>query len=492
MRISLAASLCAVWLCAVAATAGAQVDKSTPKPADFDMQIPLHVSGQNGVARFTLPLAVYRHAQLASLADVRVFDSAGVPAPFTLTEFNTNASTEWHETEAKIFLVHAEPEAAQSDLELDVRAARDGTVLSVHAKQKGKNASANLRALVLDIGKAQDQATLDSLQFMLPKNVAVYRAELAIEQSDDLKSWDRVAQSHVDWLADANQSAQLTNDRIELAPHRGRYLRVRWIDGTPLAFASVQARWKTTRGPADDSLQVEFQGKPGRTQGDFVYATSPSLLASEVGLNLPAANTVLRASIGYYQQLPPPKRDRYFVAIAQGTFYRLTQNGAERTSSRIHIYPHSLSEWTVHTTTTAATAEAAPTLVLRLRPKTIVFTARGNPANSQDYRLAFGASDAQVRTWTTSETSMDQVAPGFTQSELEQLEQATLGEAKPTRKTDAPTTSEARQGDSRTLRTFVLWSVLLFGVLLLAGMSWRLFKSMQSTTAEKKSRTKGY
>jgi hypothetical protein len=199
-------------------------------------------------------------------------------------------------------------------------------------------------------------------------------------------------------------------------------------------------------------------------------------------LDLPGANTVVPAIIGYYRRIPPPKQDWQFIPLAQNTFYRLTQNGTERVSSRVHIYPQALSEWVVRTQ--AATA-VAPTLVLRLKPKTVIFTAQGGGDRNNEYVLALGASAEQLKQWSTSETSLSQVAPGFGATELAQLELATLGDAQATRPpTESNDTGKSLDQYSFNKRTLILWCVLILGTLILAGMSWRLFKSMQSSSKD--------
>ena len=465
-----------VWSCLAclcSATALAQT-KMSPKPGDFAMNVPVQVSGQNGVVQFALPLSVYQYALNAELADVRMFDEAGSPVPFALTDSTARPTTEWREAPATLFPVQAEPTADRSGLELDVRAASDGTVLAVHAKRNGKSKAASLQALVLDIGASREHETLDSLQFFLPSGMTTYRGELAVEQSADLKLWDRVAQSRIDWLTDAAQTNSLINDRIELSRHVGRYVRIRWIDGEPVQFARVLARWRTTKAAVDDTLQVTLAGRPGRFPGDWVYSASPALRAQEIGLDLPTANTVLPANIGYYRQQPPPKREWLFIPVAQNTFYRLTQNGSERVSSRIRIYPLALGEWVVRPQSPIA---PPPALVLRWKPQTIVFNAQGS---AREFVLAFGADANKLRQWTTSLTSLSRVAPEFSAAELARLERATLGEVRSAQLGHVEHVGERADASVSSVRTKILWSVLVVGVLLLAAMTWRLYRQMQT------------
>ena len=53
----------------------------TPARAEFAMQLPLTVSGENGVVQMLLPIEVYQHSRSAELADGRVFNYTGEVLP---------------------------------------------------------------------------------------------------------------------------------------------------------------------------------------------------------------------------------------------------------------------------------------------------------------------------------------------------------------------------------------------------------------------------
>jgi len=460
--------------------------KAPPKPADFAMQMPLTVSGRNGVVQLQLPLAVYEHAQTASLQDVRVFNASGHAVPFAFIQASADATVKWRTNEAKLFPVLSDAiDTSNASFELDVRAAQDGALLSVQSRSRGKRTANRLTALVLDIGPPRADETLADLQLFLPNSTVSYRAALAVEQSDDLKLWDRVAQTRVDWLQGVTQTSEpsdnLVNDRVELAPRVGRYLRIHWLDGTPLQFARVVARWRSTETPSDAALELVLNPSPGKVAGDFAYRSFVAIAADEIGLNLPNPNTVLPVSIGFYRQQLAPQRQWLFDAIAHSTFYRLDRNGVERVSSRLHIPPHSNREWVVrpHASTTDA-----PELVLRWHPHTIAFTAQGvrTTNESSKFTLAFGAQPSSLKQWTTSEAPLSSVAPGFTATELNQLEHAIAGTAVATATTQ-PIEEVESPADKINNRTLALWAVLLFGTLLLGGMSWRLYRQMKKNDA---------
>jgi hypothetical protein len=464
-----------------------------PVPEDFRLQRSLTVSGDNGVVRVELPASVYQHARSPGLADVRVFDARGRAVPFTFVEPRASTATEWDEREARLFPVKSPMLDAMGELDLEVRADAAGAVVSVKSRprrtgsiddeeeheghehrqrqsQRGAMPSV-LAALVLDLGAAPSDETLDSLQFFLPADTSSYRAELAIEQSDDLKLWSRVAQSRVDWLSGAQQADRLINDRIAVAARSGRYLRIEWLEGEPLLFARVLARWRTTRAAAEPQLHLTVEPSPGRMAGDWLYVVGPAIEVQEMGLQLPLANTVLPVTFGAYRWLPS-RRQWQFEPFAENTFYRITQGGVERTSGRMRIAPMALAEWVVRPQDPNA---AAPNLEVSFKPRTLIFTAQ----RAREFILAYGAEPRQLAAWTTSAAPLSRVAPGFSASDLQRLERAMLGEPETTSAGELRDTESAAKTKSDSPR-LILWLVLIAGVLLLAAMTWRLAKQMQS------------
>lgn len=439
------------------------------------MQLPLTVSGNNGVVRLRLPLAVYEQSRSAALADVRVFDSAGEPVPFTFVDLAPSERVSWREAKAELFPVYGKAATLATHAELDVRITASGTLVSVRGKSNAAppDKPEILSALILDLGPTGSGERLDSLQFARP-GTDTYRAELAIDRSEDLQLWDRVAQSRVDWLQASQSAAQLVNDRIVLAGQGGRYLRIQWLEGTPLLFGGITARWRSSAAAVETPLEIVLAAAPGKVAGDLVYTAGPSIAATQVGLDLPSANMVLPASIGFYREQRNPPRTQ-FESIASSTFYRLTQNAVERTSSRVQIAPHASSQWVVRA---PDRGDLQPALVLRWLPRTLVFTARGA---SNQFLLAVGAEAATTARWQGGQTSLERVAPGFSLAELSNVEQAVPGEW--ARNGAVPATDEPASRTAPLLqqRSVVLWAVLALGTLLLASMTWRLFRQMQQS-----------
>ncbi|MBI2305848.1 MAG: DUF3999 family protein [Rhodocyclales bacterium] len=109
--------------------------------------------------------------------------------------------------------------------------------------------------------------------------------------------------------------------------------------------------------------------------------------------------------------------------------------------------------------------------MLSWQPATVVFLAGGTPP----YTLNFGRSDA-----TPVSQPLDRVAPGFTAGELRQLEQALPGELQSGHAAAAAESAASLAARAARQRTYLLWGVLLLGVVILGGMAWRLIGQMRA------------
>lgn len=446
--------------------------RHAPTPDEFALRLPLQVSGDNGVVQLQLPLSVYQHARSPELADLRVYNGAGQLLPYALYHPSDRTRTQSRESGTRLFPIYQDAQSPSSsgDLQLELRTGPDGAVVSVETRGATPAAASaeTLTALIVDLGESDRNEVLESLRFELAEAAGNYRARLAIARSRDLKQWDGIANGSLDWLHSADASEQLVSDDIDVPAGEGRYLKLRWIEGEPLQFGAVHARWRSSTITPEPTLEIELEGRPGKIEGDYAYAASPAIVATALGVNLPEPNTVLPVSIGFYRDQGQRSPRWWLQTRVESTFYRLNQNGSERRSARIRIAPMSGEEWILRPHNPG---HAAPSLVLEWRPQTLVFNAQGT-----DFQLTVGAAPETYQRWTSGPSSLAQVAPGFSTTEIEQLERATLGDPiSAAVKLESTTADNETKADPARLRRYILWSVLGFGVLVLGFMSWRLY-----------------
>ncbi len=385
MRLALVAGILAL----LASNVLAQTQpRHLPGADEFALRLALQTSGVNGVVQLRLPIEVYLASRSARLDDLRVYNGAGQLLPYHLDLPHQRGEVEQREQAAVLF-PHAVPLAsakAGDDLQMELRVDPDGALQWRSNRPPVEAPATRLQELIVDLGPSERHERLTGVRFELPPTQSAYRARLAIARSEDLKLWNGVAQAPIDWLGSVRGSEQLVNDRIELPAGDGRYLRIRWLEGEPLLFAAVHGRWRGSTVELEPMLQLTLQGAAGRVAGDYVYATTPAVLATEIGLELPQQNTVMPVSIGSYRELKQRNPPWRFEPRVEATFYRLLQEGRERVSGRIQIAPLSGEQWVLRL---QQPDQLAPELVLRWRPQRLIFNAQG-----EDFVLAVGAGKA--------------------------------------------------------------------------------------------------
>ncbi|TFW29860.1 DUF3999 family protein [Duganella callida] len=458
----------------IAAWAFSSIASAADTPQDYSHLLPLSAGTRQGVLQVRLPKDVYLHARSAMLDDVRIFDASGKPQPFALRTPPVEARIGHRDLPLAIFPLMGNGEQAAL-LDLDVNASADGRLLSVKVKPERRDNPDHpprLSGLVLDLGKAVD-APINALRFTLPPDQRDYSAQVWLETSDDMKRWDTVGAAELTWLV--NQNAQmLVSDRLEFGPRTFRYARLSWRKGTPLQFAAITAEQPTVSDNAPPPAQLLLPPAAGKKPEDLVYNVPPAIAPLKAGLQFNVDNVVLAAQLGIYREVAGQQIGQAlawrFEPLASATFYRISQNGQVRSSGDVDVAPLHARQWVLRA---AAPVTSQPQLRLSWQPATLVFLGDGNAP----YTLAVGRERA-----APAASSIEQVAPGFSEAELAKLEYASVGAPRAQAGSDASDSAAAlAEANSAQRRLMILWGVLLLGVAALAFMVWRLIRSSRSS-----------
>lgn len=469
-------SICCSLLLAGAAPAAPGQDR----PQDYGWSMPVQVPAGAGIVQLALPREVYLHASSASLADVRLFDADGKRLPYAIGAPPAQSATQRTNIPARIFPVTGAPATGDGLQGIDIRTADDGRLLSVSTRAGTAAATAALQALILDLGKQAQDKRIAALRFTPPARTDNYSAQVLLEVSDDLKQWDAIGTTTLNWLSNSDTQT-LANDSIAFAPRTFRYARLSWQAGVPLAFAAITAQAVSETDVAPARASVVLQGLPGKQDNERRYATPLAIPADSIALQLTQTNTVLPVTLGVYRQnsyVPRhrlhlrqqarPAQGAYFDPLLSTTFYRIGLDGKERISGDLAMPVTQTGEWVLQTSTEQPLAAGdAPALRLGWTPATVVFLASGKPP----YQLAFGNSNAAAVAQPLS-----QVAPGFKAEELLALKTASAGPLQPNSGAEAPPRVTK---DGAPWRLAALWAALLLGVGVLGFFAWRLLKQPQ-------------
>lgn len=470
-------------LCAALACGTALAHATPDQPSNYGWSMPVAVPAGTGVARLPLPKEVYLHARTANLADVRLLDSDGQRLPFAISTPPAQANTQRSSITARIFPVTGSAAGGGGLQNVEIRTGSDGRLLSVSASAGGGTATAGktLQALILDIGQQAPGSRIGALRFTPPANAGDYSAQVLLEVSDDLKQWDGVGTTTLNWLSNSDTQT-LANDSIAFAPRAFRYARLSWQDGQPLVFAAIAAQAVSETEAAPPRASIVLQGVAGKQANEWRYATPIAIPADGIALQFAQANVVLPVTLGVYRQnnyVPQrrlhlhrqtrPAQGEYFDPLLSTSFYRISDAGKERVSGELAMPVVQTTQWILRPQTEGTALPAsAPSLRLGWTPETLVFLAGGKPP----YRLVFGKADAQPVAQPLS-----QVAPGYRDGELQALPIATVGAL--TARAGAADVALARQDKGPPWRLAALWAALLLGVGVLGFFAWRLLSQMK-------------
>ncbi|MCA1860792.1 DUF3999 domain-containing protein [Janthinobacterium sp. HSC-3S05] len=468
--------ICCSLLVAGAALAAPGQDR----PQDYAWSMPIHSPAGAGVVQLTLPREVYLHASSANLADVRLFDADGKRLAYALGAPPAQSATQRTAIPVRIFPVTGAPATGDGLQGIDIRTADDGRLLSVSTRAGTAAAMAALQALILDLGRQTQDKRIAALRFTPPPRTDNYSAQVLLEVSDDLKQWDAIGTTTLNWLSNSDTQT-LANDSIAFAPRAFRYARLSWQAGEPLAFAAITAQAVSETDIAPPRASIVLQGLPGKQANEWRYATPLAIPADSIALQLTHNNVVLPVTLGVYRQSSYVPRHRlhlrhqarpaqgaYFDPLLSTTFYRIGLDGKERVSGDLAMPVTQTNEWVLQTSTEHPVPAAnVPSLRLGWTPATVVFLASGKPP----YQLAFGNSNAAAVA-----QPLAQVAPGFRADELLALKTASAGPLKPNGGVEAPAPVTK---DGAPWRLAALWAALLLGVAVLGFFAWRLLSQMK-------------
>lgn len=471
-----AALICCNLLAAGAAMAAPGQDR----PQDYAWSMSIQSPAGAGIVQLSLPREVYLHAHSTNLADVRLFDANGKRLAYAIGAPPAQSTTQRTNIPARIFPVTGAPATGDGLQGIDIRTADDGRLLSVSTRAGAAATTAALQALILDLGKQAEDKRIAALRCTPPARTANYSAQVLLEVSDDLKQWDAIGTTTLNWLSNSDTQT-LANDSIAFAPRAFRYARLSWQAGEPLAFAAITAQVISETDIAAPRATVVLQGAPGKQANEWRYATPPAIPADSIALQLTQTNTVLPVTLGVYRQSSYVPRHRlhlrhqarpaqgaYFDPLLSTTFYRIGLDGKERISGDLAMPVTQTAEWVLQTATEhPLSASDAPALRLGWAPATVVFLASGKPP----YQLAFGNSIAAAVAQPLS-----QVAPGFKADELLALKTASADSLKANGSAAAPAPVTK---DGVPWRLAALWAALLLGVAVLGFFAWRLLSQMK-------------
>ncbi|CAB3780436.1 DUF3999 domain-containing protein [Paraburkholderia caffeinilytica] len=420
---------------------------------------------ESGAAYYsvTLPAAVYAASQRSDLGDVRVFNGAGEPVPYSLDTPRESARAP-----ATLRPVHwfPLPPAASggAGAPLGVTIAADGSLRATAAPP----ARAEHNADLIDVGReargeARGEARVEARVEALVIHVRDdnYQGRVSVEASDDLRNWQPAGEAQL--LKVSYNGSTLSQDRIELNGMRARYLRLHWLDGAPYV-ESIDAQLRAAGAGSEQRADTQrawregIVAHAGPKAGEYFFETGGPYPVDRLRLNLPQPNTVAPAAVYSRTGLETAWRE-----VSSATLFRLHNGTVEQSNPLLELMPDTDRQWRVVVDTrNGGLGSGTLTVAAGWRPATLTFVARG----AAPFTLAVGSAAA-----VSSAVSRADLLMGASSVAAA----ARLGEELPAgQEADAQWSK-----DPDAMRRYMLWAALLLAVGSLGAIAWRLARGAQ-------------
>jgi hypothetical protein len=447
------------------------------RPGDYAYGARLEADGREALYEVALPAAAYRGVAFADLRDVRVFNGGGEVVPHAWRARRLQSVENEPPVTLALFPLRAASGATLDGLSIRVHRGTGGAV-TVDVAGDTPDRSAPTRT----VGYLVDLTTLErglrALDLDWHPVPGGFAARLRVDGSDDLGSWRQLVAAAP--LVDLEMAGQrLQQKRVELPRQAVKYLRLSWVaksDGTlPPELTGARAEL-IAKSVAAQREWASVESTKGEKPGEYAFDTRAHFPVDRVRVHLPEANTVVQVEL-----LARDATDKPWRRITTGVVYRLRKGDAEIVSPDLVAGHASERYWMVRVDQRGGgVGSGAPRLEVGWVPHQLVFAARG-PA---PFQLAYGKRDAQPAAY-----AIEALVPGFREDAAATIRAAKAAEAQSINvqaaKALAPTElgGEARRVETFDWKRWSLWGALILGVVILAGMAWRLAKQLDKPAA---------
>lgn len=444
------------------------VSAAVLRPADFTRQAPLTLDGSGPFYQLALPLPVYQGVTRADLGDLRVFNGKGEVVPHALQRMHAGAVSEnVKEYSAPLFPILATDDT-KAGIEVDVRRTGDDTLVAVRQQPRGQP-NASVRGVVIDLSRAP-KGEIRSLRLKLGAAKTPFVA-FRLESSDDLQHW-RTLRDDGQVVAMEHQGQRIENSSISWASDAGKYLRLVWDD--PALAPSVDEAVISsvvTALQAAPLLWTEALAPQAGAGPDFEYLIAGQIPVQQLRVDLHERNSLVSVKVQHAEvdRNRPGARERW-SDLAQSIVYRLDSKHGEIVSPVIDLGRGPMKRLRLSLDTRAGGVGSQPPMLrIRFTPDVLVFLARGEGP----FSVAWGADAVP-----DVAMSVASLVPGYRAGQALTASPAALGNL--IAGATAPQQVQAGNEAPATASKYVLWAVLIVGVLLLGGMASMLMKQMKT------------
>jgi hypothetical protein len=433
-----------------------------PVSTDFFAGYYLETRGQGPFFRVELPEEVYLILRRPDFGDIRIFNGAGEIVPHALR--GPAQPEDAVKTAIPFFPLYGENDTATQNLAVEVVRDTSGTIVTL--KDHGQSdAGRPLRGYLFDLGGDKRSAGSLELHWRPASSSSIFTARL--EHSDDLRVWRTLVASAP--LLDLQHHGERVEKReitLDSAPQR--YLRLTWGKNEALVLTRVSFAGKALASHRQYQWTNVGSGEvaimSGRLDIDYRSDLRLPVTSARLGFNRP--NSLAKIHL----QSRTDDKDQWHSRCSQ-TFYVLTYGSTEVSKDSCSFSPTIDAHWRVTVEEDGAAIAAGrlgPNLILGRATSELLFVARGGPP----YLLAFGSERVAANSAGQSAGLVLEAIDSTGASG--RIFAAQLG-----RRIELGGEQVLQPPPpSRPWRTWLLWAVLLLGVVMLGLMARGLLREI--------------
>jgi hypothetical protein len=435
------------------------------RAADFASAGRIEMPPAGSHFRVRLSAPVYRATAQRGLGDLRVVNATGEFVPFAFAPREPQRAAAETRT-LKLFPLHGDEARTIDGLSLRAERSAAGTVVKIDSTEAPRGSPRKLLGYVAELPELP--RPMQALTFDWEAKEG-FTGTVRIEVSEDLRRWTAVApRAPVIQLEHAGE--RLERKRVEVRASSPGYLRVSFV-GVPADFMlkGIACELAAERPePVRESFAVAGTQVAAK-KNDYQFDTVGSFPVDRIRFALPQANTIAPVHV-----LTRDRPEDSWRPLVAATVYRLSRDGGEIVSPDIAVAPTTDRYWLLRVDARSGGLGAGDVqLVASWQSHEIVFAARG----AAPFALLVGSK-------TASGTALPiaTVLPGYRDGEPVPAGVARLGElganSSAARKAEDPIASARAFAGSAEGRKWILWTVLVAGVLFLIWMATRLMRDL--------------
>jgi hypothetical protein len=437
------------------------VSAASLKMDDFAYGMPLQMDGDGAIYSLPMPAEVYRRTLRADLGDMRVFNGQGEVVPHMLQREPRQQSLAARQMEGKLYPLPTS-ESQPDNEELHIAIGKDGTLIDFYGGRLPLQGAGSGEYYLLDASEAD--AVVERLYLRWDALAEPLLTQVTVHGSDDLNHWQLLVDKST--IAELNhQGLQLEQHYLALPVRRMKYYRIHWQPGSKgIALRSVELWLRPVHTPLPGEMQTVLSRGEADRDGSYYFTLGGHFPVTGVRLQMPQRNTAVRATLYSRADKALPWQRRY-----QGLLYDLEREGQRLRSEPVSLPSLSHSLWRLEVPPSGGgLGRGLPQLELEWHPQRLLFVARGE----MPYTLAFGRQltegDGATIDPLLLRIDADEAEAGFIKSAragqwFELGGKARLQAAPP----------------PLPWKKWLLWVVLLSGVLVLALMVRSLYRQMR-------------